>query len=1415
MYQGLNHSYRLIWSQFQHCWVAVGELAKSRGKQGGKLSSTSKPQTKNRLGINRLSWIIALLSLSPGLAIAGPELAGVQQGVGNVSQQGNTTTINQRSQRLGLNWHSFNIDAHETVNFVQPGRDSLAINHILDTNGSQIHGRLNANGQVWLVNPNGVLFGKQAQVNVGGIVASSLAMVGANSSAAQFRKGQVSGLVQNLGNIQTAEGGYIAFIGEQVSNHGQLNSSGGDISLAAGSKVNLSFAGSQLLSLDIAQSTLNNLADNQGLIQAEGGRVLMNAGARDSLLASVVNNDGVIEAHSVVERNGEIILLAGMSAGTTTVNGRLDASASIEQAGGGFIETSGHQVHIGANSHISTAAAAGNGLWLIDPNDFTIAASGGDISGATLSSQLANNNVEIQSINGSNSSGNGDIFVNDSVSWAANNTLTLNAQRHIEINQSISASGASGKLILHYGQGNLAAGNTAEYHVNAPINLQAGQNFSIQLGSDGSQINYTVITELGAEGSTTGTDLQGMQGDLAGHYALGADIDAAVTSTWESGKGFKPIGDSGGTFSGSLNGQGHTINKLSILRASNNNIGLIGYSGTTTSIRNISLTEVNIKGAINVGGLIGSSAGTVRHSYTTGTVDGSESVGGLIGYSNNTVRSSNSASIVTGRRILGGLIGFCEGGAVFNSYATGSVTGSGDYIGGLAGNTYLGTTISNSYATGAVAGDDEVGGLIGLNRGPVSNSYSSSTVNGDDMTGGLIGRNFNAVSNTYASGAVTGDDQVGGLIGESFNTVSNSYASGAVSGRINVGGLIGDSHSSVNTSYWDKNTSGQSSSSGSANSFGKTSAEMQEQATFSGWDIDDTGGSGKVWRIYAGHTAPLLRNFLRLASANNLSTQSTYNGQAQQYNLANHLFSAASSSAASYTNAGNYNINAADLWSHQQGYDILSNNNATFQILAKTITFSASRDYDGTIGLNTSLLGTTGLIGSDQLNVSGSTTLASKNAGSQTINTGSLILGNGNYVLASSGHTATISAKAIQLSASRAYDGTTGLSLSLLTPAGLIGSDQLNVSGSATLANKNVGSQTINTGSLNLGNGNYVLANTGHAATINAKEILLSASRVYDGTTGLSLSLLTPAGLIGSDQLNVSGSSTLASKNAGSQTINTGSLTLGNGNYVLASSGHTATINAKPIQLNASRDYDGSTILNINLLNSTGLIGEDQLGLSGNATLASKNVGTQTINTSNLNLGNGNYLLSGLHIALIEPRLVTIVINAEDKVFDNTTGAVVNFAGSTGIVAGDQANLAYSTAQFSQVLGNNLPVSVQGITLFGQDAANYILSADALTTTASITRTINTDSTLQALANEAGPPPTAELASLNNGGAGFDGLPATAAGGKRCGNFVAQSVDDESTENWADALDIELLQEKLNDRCDDYDYDEDEEDENV
>ncbi|MEO8455348.1 MAG: filamentous hemagglutinin N-terminal domain-containing protein [Sphingomicrobium sp.] len=403
----------------------------------------------------------------------------VTAGQATISGNAASVTINQSSQNTAINWQSFNIAQGNSVVFVQPNSNSVALNRVVGGNASTIFGTLSANGKVFLINPNGVLFGRTAQVNVGGLVASTLNLTDADLMAGRYRfSGSSRAAVLNQGTIN-ADGGYVALLGASVSNEGLIQANMGTVALAAGTAMTLDVAGDGLLNVAIDQGAVNALVQNGGVLRANGGRVLMTAQGAGQLLRTAVNNSGVIEARTLDNRNGEIKLLGDMQSGTINVAGVLDASAP-SGGNGGSIETSAATVKVANSVRITTDAPLGtNGTWLIDPKDYIIGA-GGDISGATLSAQLVTTNVTISTLASAsdNTGGNGDIVVNDAVAWTASGTpttLTLNALRDVNINAAITAT-----------NGNLVACCGRDVNVNAPVTttngsilLNAGQDVNV------------------------------------------------------------------------------------------------------------------------------------------------------------------------------------------------------------------------------------------------------------------------------------------------------------------------------------------------------------------------------------------------------------------------------------------------------------------------------------------------------------------------------------------------------------------------------------------------------------------------------------------------------------------------------------------------------------------------------------------------------------------------------------------------------------------------------------------------------------------------------------------------------------------------------------------------------------------------
>ena len=1257
-----NRIYRLIWSQALQTWIAVSETTRGRGKQSGNLTAAARSVTA-----------ASLLLLSP-LAQAGPEGGQVVSGSGSIRASGSngqsTTTIKQASDKLSINWQSFNVGKAESVNFVQPSASALAVNRIFDTQGSQILGRINANGQVWLINPNGVIFGKDAQINVGGLLASTLNPDDASIGSARSNfSGSSTARVMNLGSINTAQGGYVAMLGHSVSNFGQISAPGGTVAMGAGSAVSLNFGGSKLLGLQVNSNQVGALAENGGLIQADGGQVLLSAGARESLLASVVNNTGIIQAHTVQEQEGKIVLLGGMAAGTTNVAGTLDASAP-SGGNGGFIETSAYTVNVSDSAKITTASAQGTqGQWLIDPYDFYIAASGGNITGKALGDALTNNDVTIQTTDSGTSatgasatggnSGNGDIFVNDTVSWSSGKTLTLDAWNNIYINSAINASGGTGgKLALLYGQAS-TTGGSANYAINAAVSLQAGANFSTKLGTSGTTTNYTVITSLGSAGdqsntnvSATTNSLQGLghSSRLNGKFVLGADIAAGGTSAWNSGSGFSPIG----TFTGTLDGLGHIITGLTINRPmSTTAVGLFSVLNTGGVVRNVGLLNASVSGQNNVGSLVGrTNGGSISSSYATGNVTGGFYVGGLVGRNQNGSISNSSASVIVvangkltsgadlGKTFVGGLLGRNENGAITSSYATGNVTGNGggSHVGGLVGSIDSGT-MSNSYATGHVTGSgDYVGGLVGYNKINLSNSYATGNVIGINNIGGLVGRNESGnITSSYATGRVNGSgESVGGLVGEAVNgSISSSYAMGDVNGNGPfVGGLVGYNRIDISSSYAIGKVTGSSSYVGGL-------VGLRYQGTISGsYATGSVSGASGVGGL-AGQS-------FNIGTITSSYATGSVNGSGENIGglVGWNLGIISSSYAAGSVNGSSGNIgglvgyNVAGLASISSSYAIgsVSGVNAIGGLVGQNNGGSISSSYfdKGTTGQ------TSGVGAGTATGVTGlSTSKMQRSENFSGFNFTSTWFNYDGYTAPLLRTFLTPLSVSYTVSGSKTYDGNTacGAITCSYTTGTLTSGKNLLGTASFVMSSKNAGTVTATgTGLYSDQQGYLMTASNSGTATIAKAPLTItgsSASTTYTGEVQ-TVSGYTVSGLVGSDTTSsLSGvSASVSGTNAGSYTnaVTASAQT----NYTVSTANGSLTINKKALTVSgttaAGKTYDGSTKAAINLGTLSGFAGSETVRATAIGNFDSRDAGVRSA-TATYTLADGTGLASNYQLA--------------------------------------------------------------------------------------------------------------------------------------------------------------------------------------
>lgn len=310
---------------------------------------------------------------------ANPEGGQVTSGNATISNpNSNTVIINQGSDKAIINWQSFNINSNETTHFQQPV-NGMALNRISPLQGgSQIYGRLTATGQIILVNPAGIYFGPGAYINVGGLIASTANITDQNFLNSLYHFDHVDGYagsIINEGLIIAADHGLVALVGNGVSNTGVIQANLGSVILASGNAFTMSFASQDLINFSVdAPATsagvdqngkpLTNGVSNKGTLIANGGKVLVSAKTVKNVLDHAINMEGIVEAKSVTQRNGEIILDGGEQ-GSVRVSAKLDASGKGSNQTGGKVKILGSNVSVVDQSSIDVSGDAGGGVVLI------------------------------------------------------------------------------------------------------------------------------------------------------------------------------------------------------------------------------------------------------------------------------------------------------------------------------------------------------------------------------------------------------------------------------------------------------------------------------------------------------------------------------------------------------------------------------------------------------------------------------------------------------------------------------------------------------------------------------------------------------------------------------------------------------------------------------------------------------------------------------------------------------------------------------------------------------------------------------------------------------------------------------------------------------------------------------------------
>ncbi len=315
--------------------------------------------------------------------LAGPEGATVVSGSVVIKGEGTkAVTIEQASQRAIIDWRGYSINVDESVTYRQPGATSISLNRVTGGDPSHILGALSANGQVWLVNPAGIVFGASARVDVAGLVATTTNISNRDFIAGVYNFDEATenrgAVVINKGDITVSDGGMLAFVAPGVSNNGSITAKMGRVALASGDAFAFDLYGDALVHLTASAEEIGTLAAadgsslaarlvQDGTIAADGGRVQLSVQSARSLVDNSINMSGYVRARTVSEQGGAIVLSGG-DAGTVAVSGTLDASARDAGASGGSVKVLGNRVGLFDEARIDVSGDAGGGEVLIGGN---------------------------------------------------------------------------------------------------------------------------------------------------------------------------------------------------------------------------------------------------------------------------------------------------------------------------------------------------------------------------------------------------------------------------------------------------------------------------------------------------------------------------------------------------------------------------------------------------------------------------------------------------------------------------------------------------------------------------------------------------------------------------------------------------------------------------------------------------------------------------------------------------------------------------------------------------------------------------------------------------------------------------------------------------------------------------------------
>ena len=1248
----MNKTHRLIWNDLTRTWVAVSEHTKARGKRAS--------------GALLLAGLLLAAPIAPSLA-APPNPPAANQlptggkvvaGQAGIAQSGATLNINQSSNRAAIDWATFNVGRAAQVNFNQPGTTSVTLNRVLDSNPSQIFGRVTAPGQIFFTNPNGAYFAPGASVEVGGLVATTHSignaefMAGGNS----FSRNGATGSIVNEGKLTASLGGYIALLAPEVRNGGLIFAQMGTVALAAGEVFELQFdANNTLASLRVSPATLAALVENGNAVQAPGGLVILSARAADQLQGSVVRNSGSIEAGSLVERGGRIVLTGDHI--TLASGSKLDASGASGggevlvgggwQGSGGLYQATTVTMEQGASIDVS-ATKAGDGGKVVLWSDVHNAASTTQVYGTVLAK------------GGANGGDGGAIETSGHRLDVAGITANASAPK-----------GKGGEWLLD--------------PYNITISSSADSNVSSYTATNtSSNLNVTTLTSALNNGTSVTVQTGGAIG--TGSEIGDITVNAAISKT------------------------GSTDSTLTL--KAHNNVVVSSAISSANSKLNINLLADSDKdgaGIVIINSNLTSKAGDIAFGdgskITFGGVANTQ-VGGdvyVTGSSAVTWATGGGSLTVNGQTLIGNTSGLtintANGAVTFN----GSIDSANQYTSvyvSAPGIDWTNAVAAAKSGTGTASGDTYLATVTSR----LENSIASQTVGYQDSW--LGGRRVTGIGTDTLWRWVTGPEAAmdggKGLVFSQQNISGSNAASGATS----VNGYFNNWAPPGEPNNWNSGASGAISTEYESvlqftGSLGKWN-DLPKTVRALNYYVKETNALPSPLNINAGTGALLIQGGVgsskALASLNVTSGSTTVNGNglittaAQTYSspltvtsTADLQVTATTLSAAGPISLSGANVNLnANLTSTGSGAgisvlasgNIVLTNDLTFTTNDGNVLFASDTDGSGggNFHSNGSLtVNTTGAgVGVGNITIGGGT---SGTGYAQGVNTDSDVIAGvlsyGAVSLASGGGDISIKGKS----------STTAVALVGLTPAWGVGFN------AATTINSGTGKVTID--------------GVGQSASASGKGYVSGVVfNLASGTTSIT------SGNTTADAITITGSAATAGNNLWNLGINS----------LVAGSSITATGSGGGITLNGTRNAAGHSsdiyLPSWNILAKSGAINISGLSSGGTLSLTNSTIGSKTgtsvlASSSNITINADAISASGLNINSTG----TLTVQPFSTSFASALTWQAVTSGLTGLTLGTVGNLADIAVASTQTIAG--PITIYG----GNIALNAGLTANGTDTT--------------------------------------------------------------------------------------------------